>query len=150
VVVGALDQVVEELLKQHKQSAAATRLAFVTSAAQVSTRHAKASLQRYFWFWAACAGSATCNLRLEAQEAETRLAAASAREQASAVAKLQKQHLKGLTAMAGERDKYKARASGLADEVAELNAELEVLYEKHGQVKRQLLVLRHSSQHSNT
>jgi len=107
-------------------------------------------LQRYFWFWAACAGSATCNLRLEAQEAETRLAAASAREQASAVAKLQKQHLKGLTAMAGERDKYKARASGLADEVAELNAELEVLYEKHGQVKRQLLVLRHSSQHSNT
>jgi uncharacterized protein YlxW (UPF0749 family) len=143
--VDALDQVVEELLKQHKQSAAITRLALATSAARAATQSATVGVQRAFWFWAASAGGSTSALRLAAQEAETRLAAASAREQAAAVAKLQRQHLKGLTAMAGERDKYKARASGLGDEVAELNAELEVLYEKHGQVKRQLLVLRHSN-----
>lgn len=140
----ALDQVVEELLKQHKQSAAATRLALAATTARAATNGAKASVQRAFWVWAACAGGATATLRLAAQEVETSLAAASAREQAATVAKLQKQHLKGLTTMAGERDKYKLRASGLGDEVAELNAELEVLYEKHGQVKRQLLVLRHS------
>ena len=48
--------------------------------------------------------------------------------------------------LAGERDKYRARSTSLTEEVAELNTELEDLYDRHGHIKRQLLVLRHANQ----
>ena len=116
---------------------------FRASVVRVRAHGAKEQLRRAVGLWAALAAQGRANdsaVHHARQAGLARQQAAQAAQQA-----LEAGSAAGARAAAAERDKYKARSAALQEEVTELNQELEELYERHGHIKRQLLVLRHST-----
>jgi len=147
-----LNQVVKELLKQHQRASGAARLICLGGLTRIRQNSDVHRLRGGFGQWQlVCSASknvAALGESLQSAQHDARQTAKLAQEHNASLQRLVKENARVVGVLEHGRDKHASRVTALQEEVSELNAELEELYDRHGHIKRQLLVLRHSRQNS--
>lgn len=137
----SLGRVVDQLLKQYQKSSAAAHLVMTAGATRNKLAVEQSSVRRMFSVWVlvtecmVTADAAQSQAAVEQQEAERVLE----------IRRLETEHAAVTKKLTSEKQRYQEQSTALQEEVAELGTELEELYDRHGHVKRQLLLLRHST-----